>query len=365
MNRELIVALEARSYPVWFRRGAGPELVDALVAAATTQRIVVVTDVIVGPLHADAVAAAVKERGIAVCLVHLELGEVNKTFAAVQRIYDAALAFGIDRSTPVVGFGGGIVGDLAGFAAATLLRGLPFLQVPTTLLAQVDSSVGGKTGFNHGGGKNLVGAFHQPDWVFVDLAWLETLPARQLRAGLAEVIKHGALSSPDLLGRVERGAARWLAGDLTGLDEVVAEAVAIKAAVVAEDEREHGVRATLNLGHTLGHAIEATAPETWLHGEAVALGLAFAAELSRLRAGLSDDETDRLLAALEGCGLPITWRDWVQPEVLGRLALDKKTRGKRVNYILLERLGRARIDAISTDELRDQVVALARTVALR
>ena len=291
--------------------------------------------------------------GVSVELVTFPDGEPSKTLDTVRLLYDRALGFGVDRRTPVVAFGGGVVGDVAGFFAATLLRGVPLVQVPTTVLSQVDSSVGGKTGVNHAEGKNLVGAFHQPAFVFADAALLGTLPGREVRSGLAEVVKHGALGRPELLEEVvERGEA-LRAGDAAALRAVVAPAVAVKARVVEADEEERGPRAVLNLGHTLGHAIEAEAGFGPVrHGEAVALGMRFAARWSHRIGWLREAELLRLEAALDACGLPADWQRWLTPAVLGRLAKDKKVRGEWVDYILLEGLGRARIVPTALAEVR-------------
>ena len=352
-DHQLIVELGERSYPVHFRTGALAELTERVAALASTGRVFVVSDETVARLHARGWASALEATGIAVEFATFPDGEGHKTLDTVRQLYDRALAFGADRRTPVVAFGGGVVGDVAGFVAATLLRGVPFVQVPTTVLAQVDSSVGGKTGVNTSAGKNLVGAFHQPSFVFADFALLRTLPQREVRSGLAEVVKHGAIGRPALLDTISGSATALQAGDVEALRRVVMPAVAVKAEVVAADEREEGRRAVLNFGHTLGHAIEAEAGFGPVrHGEAVALGMHFAARWSRRRGALSDGELERLEGALDACGLPGDWQRWITPAVLDRLASDKKVRGEWVNYILLEGLGRPRIVPTELSDVR-------------
>ncbi len=344
IGRDLVVDLGPRRYPVHIRRGARPELVERIAAFAAGGRAIVISDDTVARLHAAPVVDALEARGLDAALLTFTPGEENKTLATVERLYAAALDAGVDRHTPIIAFGGGVVGDVAGFVAATLLRGLPYAQVPTTVLAQVDSSVGGKTGVDLPRGKNLVGAFHQPEWVFVDVEHLETLPAREIRAGLAEAIKHAALADPTMLDRItDRGYALSV-GDLDALGEVIGQAIAIKADVVADDELEAGKRAILNFGHTLGHALEAATGYTELrHGEAVALGMRFAARLSVAKIGLDPDAVLRLDAALDACHLPDDWARRIDDAVLSKVASDKKIHGQSIRTILLAALGEPRI----------------------
>ncbi|MCA9537892.1 MAG: 3-dehydroquinate synthase [Myxococcales bacterium] len=341
MNRvDLPVELGERRYAVHVRRDALPELIERTAACASTGRVIVITDETVAALHAGPFAEGLRARGLHAPVLAVPAGEAHKTLATVSHLYDRCLAEGVDRHTPIVALGGGVIGDLGGFVAATLLRGLPLIQAPTTVLAQVDSSVGGKTGVNLPHGKNLVGAFHQPAFVFADVAWLATLDARDRRAGLAEAIKHAALAAPALLDRIARDAAGLIAGDPAALLPIIADAIAIKARIVAADEREAGARKLLNLGHTLGHAIEAAEGYGELrHGEAIALGLRVAARLSRAQLGLPAEHVARLDAALDACGLPGDWRRHLRPEVFARVARDKKIRGEWVDTILLRHLG--------------------------
>jgi len=269
-------------------------------------------------------------------------GEDYKDWATLNTVFDALLEHRCDRQTAIIALGGGVIGDLAGFAAATYQRGVPFVQVPTTLLAQVDSSVGGKTAINHPRGKNMIGAFHQPLVVVADTDTLATLPDRELRAGLAEVIKHGAIRDAGLFGWLEANIERLLDRDPDALAHVVKRSVEIKAQVVAVDERESGERALLNFGHTFGHAIEAgVGYGSWLHGEAVAAGMAMAAELSA-RLGLLDGASvERLRRLLERAGLPVAGPKLDADRYVELMAVDKKARAGRTPFILLERLGAA------------------------
>lgn len=359
-DEQLIVELGERGYPIWFRNGATAELAARVAELAPTGRAVIITDAHVGPLHAGPVAEALRDRGLAATVLEVPAGEAHKTLETVAGLYDRCLTAGVDRVTPVVALGGGVVGDLAGFVAATLLRGLPWVQAPTSVLAQVDACVGGKTGVDHLRGRNLIGAFHQPCFVLADAAWLATLPPREVRAGLAEVVKHAALAEPALLDRINALGPRLRDRDVEALRAVIVPAVQVKVQIVAADEREEGPRMVLNLGHTLGHALEAVhGPERLRHGEAVALGTSCAAELSRARGWLSGDELFRLHAALIACGLPTDWRGFLTPAVLDQVAMDKKVRGDQVNYILLHGLGDPRIVPMPLAELRDAVQRLA------
>jgi 3-dehydroquinate synthase len=287
-----------------------------------------------------------------VSAIELPDGEAYKTIATLQLILDRLVESGANRDTTVIALGGGVVGDIAGFAAACYMRGVDFVQVPTTLLAQVDSSVGGKTGVNHEKGKNLVGAFHQPRIVLIDTDTLATLPDRELRAGMAEVIKHGAICDAGFFTWLEDNVAALLGRDPDALAHAIRRCCEIKAAVVAEDEHEAGRRAILNFGHTFGHAIErCQGYGEWLHGEAVAAGMVMAARLSGLAAG----DVDRLVNLVAAAGLPtrppvIDKADW-----LAAMGMDKKVRDKRLRFVLLDAIGACRVttdyDARQLDEI--------------
>jgi 3-dehydroquinate synthase len=304
--------------------------------------LMVVTDAAVAALYLPALRAGLGGRNVGECI--LSAGEQNKNLEAVSRIIDALVAARVNRDGVVLALGGGVVGDIAGFAAACYQRGVGYVQLPTTLLAQVDSSVGGKTGVNHAGGKNLIGAFHQPLAVIADTDTLATLPDRELAAGLAEVIKYGCIRDPGLFGWLEINIDKLRARDAEALTHAIACSCAIKAAVVAEDEREQGLRAILNFGHTFGHAIEAaTAYAGYLHGEAVGLGMLMAADLSR-RLGMIDAAAEARIAALvRRAGLPVAAPRIGAARARDLMRMDKKVLSGTVRLVLLEKLGRAAV----------------------
>lgn len=299
-----------------------------------------VTDANVGPLYAERVAARVREAGRA-CAVHvMPAGEEGKRLERIGEICGAFLGAGLDRAGLVIALGGGVVGDIAGFAASVFMRGIPFVQIPTTIVAQVDSSVGGKTGVNHPLGKNTIGAFHQPSAVIMDMSLIGSLPGRELRAGMAEVIKHGVIADPALFAHLEAHAPRILAGDLGALRLPVVRSCEIKAAIVAEDEREQGKRANLNYGHTFGHAIETASGYTrFLHGEAVSLGMCAAGALGRLLGLVDDAFTARQRACCEAFGLPVRWPEMPLEETLAAMKHDKKARAGTLKFIVPAGMG--------------------------
>lgn len=315
--------------------------VDEFIATLRPTRIAVISNARVYGLYGAAVSSACS-RVCPTATVLVEEGESAKSMASLADLLDRLAGDGLDRRSLIVALGGGVVGDLAGFAAAVFMRGIRFVQVPTTLLAQVDSSVGGKTGVNLPQGKNLVGAFHQPSAVFADTDTLRSLPPRELSAGLAEVIKHGLLADAEYLAQVERDMNALLACDGAALALAVAGSCRIKAAIVSRDERESGERALLNLGHTFGHAIEAIAGYgVWLHGEAVAVGLYLAAELSRKLGLITHDDVARVRRLVHAARLPSSVPGLSCADMLAAMRGDKKTEAGRVNFIVLERLGRA------------------------
>ena len=268
----------------------------------------------------------------------------------MQLIFDGLLRAGADRKSTVVALGGGVIGDMAGFAAASYMRGIQFIQIPTTLLSQVDSSVGGKTGINHPLGKNMIGAFHQPVAVIADLQTLKTLPPRELAAGLAEVAKHGAICDEPFLKWIEENTAALNACDLKALEHAVVRSCEIKSAVVAADEKEGGVRAYLNFGHTFGHAIESgLGYGEWLHGEAVGCGMVLAAQLSKQLGYLSESDVQRLTKVIRELHLPINPPKWSSTKYLELIAHDKKADGGTINYIVLKELGKASSESVSDD----------------
>nr|WP_202397218.1 3-dehydroquinate synthase [Pseudoroseomonas coralli] len=346
----LPVALAGRGYDVVIGEGLLARAGGLIAPALPARRVAVISDASVAALHLPALRRGLEEAGIEVrASLTVPPGEGSKSLATYGAVMEELLAAGIDRSTAVVALGGGVVGDLAGFVAASALRGLPFVQVPTTLLAQVDSSVGGKTGINLRAGKNLAGAFHQPRIVLADTGVLATLPARELRAGYAEVAKHGLLQGP-LWDWCEAAGAKAVAGEAAALRHAVLESCRLKSAVVAADEREEsaeGGRALLNLGHTFGHAVEAECgyDGSLLHGEAVALGLGLAARLSA-RLGLCDAALPgRVEAHLAAVGLPARLADlprrFTVEALMGRMRKDKKVRDGRLRFVLLHGPGQA------------------------
>jgi len=334
----LRIALGERSYPILI----GPGLLgDARVLdeAIGARDVLVVTNDVVAPLYLERLADTLEGRRVA--RVVLPDGERHKTLDTVARVLDALVEHRMNRDACVAALGGGVVGDLAGFAAACYQRGVDYVQLPTTLLAQVDSSVGGKTGVNHPGGKNLIGAFHQPRAVVSDTATLATLLPREFRAGLAEVIKYGLVADPAFLAWLEERLDALLALEPAALAHAIRRCCEIKAEIVAQDEREHGRRALLNLGHTFGHAIEAAAGYgEWLHGEAVGAGMLMAADLSRRLGWLEEADVGRVRTLLARAGLPLAAPPIGAARALALMGMDKKVLAGRIRLVLLERLGR-------------------------
>lgn len=356
----LRVALGERSYPIHI----GEKLLgDPAIFAPYVRgrRVAIVTNGVVAPLYLDALAQTLGMAGApdAVCIL-VDDGEQAKAWGGLDRVIDALLAARLGRDAVLVALGGGVVGDLAGFAAAIYQRGIPFLQVPTTLLAQVDSSVGGKTAINHARGKNMVGAFHQPLAVVADVGTLSTLPVRELRAGVAEVIKHGVILDAEFLGWLEANIARLLARDPAALAHAVRRSCELKAQVVAADERESGLRALLNFGHTFGHAIETgVGYGEWLHGEAVATGMVMASELSVLLGTLSREDAVRIRALVASAGLPVRGPVLAPDRYLELMQVDKKAEGGRLRFIVLDGIGKASIRADVDERLVRQSIAAA------
>ena len=352
--RTLNVALGSRSYPIRIGRGLLDD--SSLIRPfLKTPRVVVVTNDVVGPLYLDRLRDALQRQDVEVHVVELPDGEAHKDWQTLNLIFDTLLAERCERSTTLVALGGGVVGDMAGFAAATYQRGMPFIQVPTTLLSQVDSSVGGKTAINHPLGKNMIGAFYQPRLVLADIGTLDTLPDRELRAGLAEVIKYGLIRDVELFEWLEANIERLLARDPEALAFAVERSCANKAEVVAADETEQGERALLNLGHTFGHAIETgMGYGNWLHGEAVAAGTMMAAELSRRLGWLDAAAVARIEALHLRAGLPVFGPPLPVERYLGLMASDKKVEAGRLRLILLRAIGKA---VIHGDAAQDRIAA--------
>ncbi len=350
MSATLTVDLGDRSYPIVIGRG----LLDGNFELSKFVRgsdCLVVSNETVAPLYYDKLLANLA--GTDVTSINLPDGESFKTVDTMQSILDRLVESRANRDVAVVALGGGVVGDITGFAAACYMRGVDFIQVPTTLLAQVDSSVGGKTGVNHEKGKNLVGAFHQPQVVLIDTDTLSTLPDRELTAGLAEVVKYGAICDAEFFAWLEANMAALLRRDPAALGHAIRRSCELKAEVVAEDERESGRRALLNFGHTFGHAIEhCQGYGAWLHGEAVAAGMIMAARLS----GLAEDDIERLTALVASAGLPteppaIAADDW-----LDAMGMDKKVQGKTLRFVLLDAIGQSRVTAEYDDRRLNEII---------
>jgi len=350
-NILLSVDLGERSYPIVIGAGA---LDDAELMARHIDgdKVAIVTNTTVAPLYLERVRVGLAAQGKQVISIILPDGEEHKNWSSLMQIFDALLANKCDRKTTLVALGGGVIGDLTGYAAASYMRGVGFIQVPTTLLAQVDSSVGGKTGINHPLGKNMIGAFYQPRIVVADIDTLDTLPARELSAGLAEVIKHGAITDAAFFDWIEANIGKLMARDRAALAYAVARSCEIKAEVVRQDEREGGLRAILNFGHTFGHAIEAgLGYGHWLHGEAVGCGMVMAADLSR-RLGLVDAvSVERLRALVAAAGLPVSAPDLGTQRWLELMEVDKKNEGGAIKFILLKPLGSPSITTAPQEQL--------------
>ncbi len=351
--RRLNVALAERSYPILIGSGV-LQHAEIIKPYLRESRIAAISNTTVAPLYLDILVTGLKKVGVDVTPIILPDGEKFKTWESLNVIYDALLSARCNRSTTIVALGGGVIGDLAGFAAATYQRGVPFIQIPTTLLSQVDSSVGGKAGINHPRGKNMVGAFWQPKLVLADTDTLGTLPAREFSTGLAEVIKYGLIRDLPFLEWLEINMERLIARDADALAYAVERSCANKAEVVADDEFEtakEGGRALLNLGHTFGHAIETgMGYGVWLHGEAVAAGTVMAAELSRRLGWLPPADVERVRALLQRAGLPVSGPALGVERYMELMSHDKKVLAGRLRLVLLKALGEAVTYAEATRE---------------
>ncbi|HBV21078.1 MAG TPA: 3-dehydroquinate synthase [Nitrosomonas sp.] len=334
-------ASEARNYPIHIGNNILNQT-DLIVSCLQQKHVAIVSNTTVAPLYLDKLRSALEEKGVRSIPIILPDGEAYKNWETLNLIFDALLKNHCERTTTILALGGGVIGDLTGFAAATYLRGAPFIQIPTTLLAQVDSSVGGKTGINHPLGKNMIGAFYQPRMVLADSATLDTLPGRELRAGLAEIIKYGLIRDPAFFDWLEQNMQRLLARDPVMLNEAIQRSCENKAEIVAADEKESGVRALLNLGHTFGHAIEnGMGYGVWLHGEAVAAGTIMAAELSRRMKLINEVDVARIRKIFVQAELPVAAPRLAPEKYLELMALDKKVSAGKARFILLNRIGEA------------------------
>jgi 3-dehydroquinate synthase len=351
--RTLNVELAERSYPIHIGPGllARPELVTAHLKQ---KRVAIVTNTTLEKLYLKPLVAALTGAGVQTMSVVIPDGEAHKDWRTLNTIFDSLLEARCERGTTLIALGGGVVGDIGGFAAALYQRGVPFIQIPTTLLAQVDSAVGGKTAINHPLGKNMIGAFYQPKLVLADTDTLQTLPERELAAGLAEVIKYGFIRDLEFLAWLEANMDRLLAREAESLAYAVEHSCRNKAEVVAVDEREGGLRAILNFGHTFGHAIEAgTGYGTWLHGEAVGAGMVLAAKLSERIGYIGAGDVERVTRLVERIGAPVTPPDLGRERWLELMGHDKKVEGGKLKFVVLKRMGEAIVTEAPVQALND------------
>jgi 3-dehydroquinate synthase len=352
---------EKRSYPIHIGHGI-LEQTNLIVSCLPQKRVAIVSNTVVAPLYLEKLRFALEKQGVTSIPIILPDGEVHKNWETLNFIFDALLKNHCERNTTILALGGGVVGDLTGFAAATYLRGVPFIQIPTTLLAQVDSSVGGKTGINHQLGKNMIGAFYQPRMVLTDSATLNTLPDRELRAGLAEIIKYGLIRDPAFFDWLEQNMRRLLARDPVTLNEAIQRSCENKAEIVAADEKEKGIRTLLNLGHTFGHAIEnGMGYGVWLHGEAVAAGTILAAELSRRMKLINEADVNRIRTIFIQAGLPVAAPKMPPEKYLQLMLLDKKVDAGKTRFILLNRIGEAVMRADIPPAMLSETISVCMT----
>jgi 3-dehydroquinate synthase len=341
MMQTLHVALDNRTYPIHIGTNLLSQA-DLILPHLKRKNVAIVTNTTIAPLYLDKLTSTLRNAGVTVIEIILPDGEAYKNTETLNLIYDDLLKNRCERSTTLIALGGGVIGDLTGYAAATYLRGVPFIQIPTTLLSQVDSSVGGKTGINHPLGKNMIGAFYQPKLVLADIDTLQTLPARELSAGLAEVIKYGLIRDADFFDWLETNIGKLLTLDEAAISYAIYRSCQNKAEVVALDEHETGERALLNLGHTFGHAIEnAMGYGVWLHGEAVAAGTIMAADLSLRMNWLNANEYKRIHNLLSACNLPLQAPSLGVTKYLDLMANDKKVADGKIRLILQQGIGKA------------------------
>ncbi len=356
----LEVKLGDRSYPIEIGQSLLGDA-DLIAKRVAGKRVAIITNTVVAPLYLESLKHALEAGGKQVISIVLPDGEQEKNWESLMKVFDVLLAEKCDRQTTLIALGGGVIGDLTGYAAASYMRGVPFIQMPTTLLAQVDSSVGGKTGINHPLGKNMIGAFYQPQCVIADTSTLETLPARELSAGLAEVIKHGAITNAGFFEWIEKNIGKLIAKDPAALAYAIKISCEIKAEVVRQDEREGGLRAILNFGHTFGHAIEAgLGYGEWLHGEAVGCGMVMAADLSCRMGFIDEISKNRIKALVRAAGLPVVAPDFAISRWIEMMQVDKKAAGGEIKFILLKPLGSPVITAAPQSLLEATLIACAK-----
>lgn len=359
MVHSVHVGVAESPYDVTIDPGLLDHVGTILAPMIRSKKVGIVTDSIVGRLHLDRLIRSIEGSGFDPVIATLPAGEAYKTLSHLLPVYDVFLQARFERTTPILALGGGVVGDMAGFVAATLLRGVPFIQIPTTLLSMVDASVGGKTGVDHTVGKNLIGAFHQPTAVLIDPSVLQTLPPRELRSGLAECIKHDIIRDEHGFESLEKNLYRAFQLDLDYLSELIAHNVGIKAEVVMNDPFEKGERAHLNFGHTFGHAIESVSHYTYAHGEAIALGMC-AASYAAAELGMIDQSVrQRILRLIEQAGLPTSGLTLSVDSVIESMYSDKKVRSGRIRFVLPTRIGAVMIrDDLSPELVRASVESL-------
>jgi 3-dehydroquinate synthase len=357
--RNFRVELGPNSHSVHIGAGLLDRLGDlAREAGISPGRAAIVTDHNVARLYGARAKDSIAKAGFAVAMIEIPAGEASKSLASYERVIDAMVEARLDRQSAVFALGGGVVGDLAGFAASSYMRGIPIVQAPTSVVGQVDSALGGKTGIDHRRAKNLVGAFYQPRLIVADIATLGSLPEREFREGLAEAIKYGAIMDAPMFSAIENDLPAILSRDPAKLEELVDRSLRCKAAIVSQDEREGDLRKILNFGHTVGHAIEAAGDYArYLHGEAVAIGMAVASRLSCLHAGLAESDQRRLVRLIERAGLPTEMPDLaILPDVererfSSALKLDKKRAGEAIDFVLVPELGRAIVKKLSFEQI--------------
>jgi 3-dehydroquinate synthase len=353
---EIWVNLSSGRYPIRIEASSLGRLGTALKNFGAEGKVALVTNPRVDRLYGKTVRSGIQRAGLSSVRMVLPDGERFKTLASVRHLYDQLIAHRFERKSFMVALGGGVIGDVAGFAAATYLRGIPVVQVPTTLVSQVDASIGGKTGVDHPKGKNLIGAFHQPKMVYIDPLALSTLDSREFRAGLAEVVKYGVILDPDFFSFLEKEADQILARKPGPLNYMIRRCCELKAGVVQEDERESGPRRILNFGHTIGHAVETLGGyRKYLHGEAVSIGMGSAARMAAMMGLCTESDMERIIALLVRFDLPVSLPKVKAPDILKIVAIDKKVSGGKVHFILPERIGKVFVRGFETQEINGLV----------
>lgn len=349
------------SYPIYVGPGILAKIGDLCQRSGLGKRVLVITNDSVGPLYLSAVIASLEQAGFSVAHTVVPEGEAQKSWQVAGKLLDECVRAGLERTSFIVALGGGVIGDLAGFVASIYMRGIRFVQAPTTLLSQVDAAVGGKVAVNHPAGKNLVGSFHQPSLVVSDISTLSTLPDRELSAGMAEVVKHGLIRDPDLYAFVSKAPELFLQRDVQALERAIVDSCQIKSAVVLNDEKEHGERAILNFGHTAGHAIEAAAGYgTYTHGEAVAIGMVVEALLSTQTGAVTQVDVERLIGLLHSLKLPTQPAPDVAERAADYLMRDKKVQEGKLRMALLHKIGQAYVtDRFNADDVRRVMLRVA------